>query len=149
MKTMNYFRKSFALMAAAALFAGCSSSSAPASSTTSSAASSTSAATTEVYSIGLAQLVDHPSLNTIRDAMLDEFSQEGYIEGENLKIDYQNAAGKTSNLDSIMTGYANDGVDAIVAIATPTAMSAQNYADKAPVIFSAVSDPVAAGLCRP
>lgn len=45
-----------------------------------------------------------------------------------------------------MTGYANDGVDAIVAIATPTAMSAQNYADKAPVIFSAVSDPVAAGL---
>lgn len=82
MKTMNYFRKSFALMAAAALFAGCSSSSAPASSTTSSAASSTSAATTEVYSIGLAQLVDHPSLNTIRDAMLDEFSQEGYIEGE-------------------------------------------------------------------
>lgn len=153
MKTMNYFRKSLALMAAAALFAGCSSSSSASSSAStstssaaSSTASSTSAATTEVYSIGLAQLVDHPSLNTIRDAMFDEFSQEGYIEGENLKIDYQNAAGKTSNLDSIMTGYANDGVDAIVAIATPTAMSAQNYADKAPVIFSAVSDPVAAGL---
>lgn len=147
MKTMNHFRKTLAVLAAAAMLAGCSSSSSP--SSASSAGSSTAAAgsTSEtVYSIGLAQLVDHPSLNTIRDAMLDEFKKEGYVDGENLKINYQNAAGKTSNLDSIMSGYATDGVDAIIAIATPTAMSAQNYADQAPVIFSAVSDPVEAGL---
>ncbi|MBF0578296.1 ABC transporter substrate-binding protein [Erysipelotrichaceae bacterium RD49] len=144
---MNHFRKTLAVLAAAAMLAGCSSSSSP--SSASSAGSSTAAAgsTSEtVYSIGLAQLVDHPSLNTIRDAMLDEFKKEGYVDGENLKINYQNAAGKTSNLDSIMSGYATDGVDAIIAIATPTAMSAQNYADQAPVIFSAVSDPVEAGL---
>ncbi len=150
MKTMNHFRKTLAVLAAVGMLAGCSSSSGTSStSTASSAAGSSTAAnsTSEtVYSIGLAQLVDHPSLNTIRDAMLDEFEKQGYVDGENLKINYQNAAGKTSNLDSIMSGYATDGVDAIIAIATPTAMSAQNYADKAPVIFSAVSDPVEAGL---
>lgn len=127
-----------------ALLAGCSSSSS--SSSTASSAAASAAADGEVYSIGLAQLVDHPSLNTIRDAMLDEFKEEGFIDGENLKINYQNAAGKTSSLDSIMSGYQADDVDAIVAIATPTAMAAQNYAENIPVIFSAVSDPVGAGL---
>lgn len=98
------------------------------------------------YKIGVAQLVDHTSLNTIRDAFLDEMDELGYEDGENLTIDYQNAAGQISNLDTIMNGYASGGVDAIVAIATPTAQSAQNYSADVPVIFSAVSDPVGAGL---
>lgn len=98
------------------------------------------------YTIGLAQLVDHTSLNTIRESMIEEFEELGYKDGENFTIDYQNAAGQISNLDTIMNGYANEDVDAIVAIATPTAQAAQNYSTDTPVIFSAVSDPVGAGL---
>jgi putative ABC transport system substrate-binding protein len=45
-----------------------------------------------------------------------------------------------------MASYASEDVDAIIAIATPTAQAAQNYSDEIPVIFSAVSDPVGAGL---
>ncbi len=134
---MKRVRKLLAAMTMASLIAGCSSTEAQ-----------PSAANTgeEVYSIGLCQLVDHPSLNTIREAMMDEFEAQGYVEGENLIIDYQNAAGKTSNIDSIMSGYAADQDDLIIAIATPTALSAQNYADQIPVIFSACSNPVEVGL---
>ena len=149
MKHFKSMKRTLAIMSCAALLAGCSSSSASqsASSSASSASGSSAAlASSEVYSIGLAQLVDHPSLNTIREAFLSEMEDEGYKEGENITINYQNAAGKTSNLDSIMSGYQADDVNAIVAIATPTAMAAQNYSENIPVIFSAVSDPVGAGL---
>ena len=149
MKRFKSMKRTLAIMSCAALLAGCSSSSASqsASSSASSASGSSAAlASSEVYSIGLAQLVDHPSLNTIREAFLSEMEDEGYKEGENITINYQNAAGKTSNLDSIMSGYQADDVNAIVAIATPTAMAAQNYSENIPVIFSAVSDPVGAGL---
>lgn len=133
----THVRKLFAAVAAMSLLAGCASST---------GASSSTSSTEKSYKVGLAQLVDHPSLNTIRDAILDEFDKQGYKDGENIKIDYQNAAGKTASLDSIMSGYQADGDDAIIAIATPTAMSAQNYANEIPVIFSAVSDPAGAGL---
>ncbi len=139
---MKTLRKSLALLAAAALLAGCSSST----STSTSTSSTSSTSGEEVYTIGLAQIVDHPSLNTIREAMLDELEELGYTDGDTIIVNYQNAANKTSNLDSIMSGYEADDVDAIVAIATPTALAAQNYADSIPVIFSAVSDPVGAGL---
>lgn len=124
-------------MTAAAILAGCSST----------ADNSTSASSSDAsYTIGLAQLVDHPSLNTIRDAILDEFDELGYKDGDNITIDYQNAAGQQNTLDTIMSTYAAEDVNAIIAIATPTAMAAANYADEIPVIFSAVSDPVGAGL---
>lgn len=137
---MKSMKKTLSAIALAALLAGCSSSA------SSSQTAGSSSASGEMHSVGVAQLVDHPSLNTIREAMMDEFEQEGYVEGENITFNYQNAANKTSNLDSIMSGYAADNVDAIVAIATPTAMAAQKYTDQIPLIFSAVSDPVDAGL---
>lgn len=146
MKSMHYAKKAFAAFVAVSLIAGCSAGTTASSTASKASGTGSTAASGETYSIGLAQLVDHPSLNTIRDAMLDEFDELGYKDGDNLKINYQNAAGKTSSLDSIMSGYQADGVNAIVAIATPTAMSAQNYAENIPVIFSAVSDPVGAGL---
>ena len=138
---MKTLRKSLAILATAALLAGCSTST-----SNSTTASTSSTSKEEVYTIGLAQIVDHPSLNTIREAMLDELEELGYTDGDTIIVNYQNAANKTSNLDSIMSGYEADGVNAIVAIATPTALAAQNYADSIPVIFSAVSDPVGAGL---
>lgn len=135
---MKSMKKTLSALVVAAMVAGCSSNT-----TTSQNSTSKGSA---MFSVGVAQLVDHPSLNTIRESMMDEFEQQGYIEGENIMFNYQNAANKTSNLDSIMTGYAADEVNAIVAIATPTALAAQKYSDQIPLVFSAVSDPVDAGL---
>ena len=98
----------------------------------------------ELITIGLAQIVEHPSLNTIREAIIDELAVLGYVEGENITIDYKNAQNEPNNLTSIMQTYVGNEVDMIVAIATPTAMAAAPYAEDVPVIFSAVSDPVQA-----
>lgn len=140
---MKSMKKMMLVAAAAAMvFAGCSSS------TGASDSADAGKSDSAHYTVGLAQLVDHTSLNTIRDAFLDEMEQEGYKDGENVTIDYQNAAGQVSNLDTIMSGYAGENADVIVAIATPTAQSAQNYSTDIPVVFSAVSDPVSAGLAE-
>lgn len=93
--------------------------------------------------IGVAQIVDHTSLNTIRDAFKEEMIALGYPESS---MDFQNAANDISNLNSIMQKFDGNQKDVIVAIATPTAQAAANYADKRPVVFSAVSDPIQAGL---
>lgn len=99
-----------------------------------------------VYKIGLAQIVEHTSLNTIRESMLAELEVLGYKDGENIIVDAKNAQGEQSTLNSIMQTFAGDEKDIIVAIATPTAAAAAPYAENIPVIFSAVSDPVSAGL---
>ena len=80
---MKTLRKSLAILAAAALLAGCSTST-----STSTTASTSSTSGDEVYTIGLAQIVDHPSLNTIREAMLDELEDLGYTDGDTIIVNY-------------------------------------------------------------
>lgn len=130
-------KKTLAALAAAAMLAGCSGTQ-----------TETENKEDKVYTVGVAQLVEQTSLNTIREAMYDEFEQLGYTEGENIILDYQNAAGKPANLDAIMAKYEAENADLIVAIATATAQSAQNYTDTIPLVFSAVADPVGAGLAE-
>lgn len=96
--------------------------------------------------IGVVQYMDHPSLDTIRDAFTAKLTQLGYVDGENCEIEYKSAGGDATIQTSIVQSFAGDEKDVIVAIATPTAQAAASVADKIPVIFSAVSDPVGAEL---
>ncbi|MEG0330046.1 MAG: ABC transporter substrate-binding protein [Longicatena sp.] len=98
--------------------------------------------------VSVAQIVEHKSLNTIRDSFKAEMSELGYVDGKNIKLDYKDAGGQQSNLGSIMSTFEGNKSDVIVAIATPTALSAAKYAKKIPVVFSAVSDPVGANLMK-
>lgn len=93
--------------------------------------------------VAIAQIVEHTSLNTIRESMLEELENLGYNEN-NLEIIYKNAQGDASALPSILQNFTN--ADTIVAIATPTAMAAAPYAKNTPVVFSAVSYPILSGL---
>lgn len=96
--------------------------------------------------VGVAQIVEHKSLNSIRDSFKTEMEELGYIDGENIKLTYKDAGGQQNTLNSIMSTFAGDKSDVIVAIATPTAQVAANYSEDIPIVFSAVSDPVGAGL---
>lgn len=100
----------------------------------------------EMPKVSVAQIMAHKSLDTIRDSFDAEMKELGYVDGENIDLDYQDAGGNTSTLESILSTFAGDGTDVIVAIATPTAQGAARYAADIPVIFSAVSDPITAGL---
>lgn len=96
--------------------------------------------------IGIVQIVEHPSLNTIRESFIQELAKEGFKEGEQIAIDYQNAQGDQTNLKTICQKFANKNYDLIVAIATPSAQAAAGETDKIPVLFSACTDPVGSGL---
>lgn len=104
----------------------------------------------KVKTIGISQIAPHGSLDNCREGFIEGLKEAGYIEGENLKIDYQNASGEISNASMISDKFVSKNYDLICGIATPTAMAAYNSAMDAniPVIFTAVSDPIAANLVK-
>lgn len=104
------------------------------------------AAADKVFKIGIVQIVEHPSLNTIREAFIARLAEKGLKDGENIKIDYQNAQGDQTNLKTICQKFVGDKSDLIVAIATPSAQAAAGETSKIPVLFSACTDPIGSGL---
>lgn len=96
--------------------------------------------------IGIVQIVEHPSLNTIRESIVEELEVLGYKDGENIRIDYQNAQNDRINLATICQKFVNNGYDLIIAIATPSAQQALNETKEIPIIFSACTDPISTGL---
>ncbi|MDO5043763.1 MAG: tryptophan ABC transporter substrate-binding protein [Coriobacteriia bacterium] len=99
------------------------------------------------YKIGLLQFVSHPSLDDIRQGIYDGLESRGYTDGEEIIIEFLNGEGEQSNLNMMSTQLINDGSDMLVGIATPAAQSLQNATQgELPLIMSAVTDPVGAGL---
>ena len=100
------------------------------------------------YTIGIAQFAEHGSLDNCREGFLEGLKEEGIVEGENLTVLYDNAQTDTGTASTIADNYVSKKVDMICAIATPCAMSAYNSAmnTEIPVVYTAISDPVAAQL---
>ncbi len=100
------------------------------------------------YTIGISQFAEHGSLDNCREGFLQGLENEGIVEGENLTVEYQNAAADMGTASQISDAFVSDKVDLICAIATPTAQSAYNAAmdSDIPVVYTAVTDPVAAEL---
>lgn len=103
------------------------------------------AAAEKPFKIGIVQHVDHPSLNQIRETIISELKALGYGE-DKVVIDFQNANGDASLLPTIMQDMISNQVDMIIPIATPTAQAAMAATTEIPIVFSAVSNPVEAGL---
>lgn len=102
----------------------------------------------EGTTIGIAQIATHGSLDNCREGFIAGLAEEGYVDGKNITIDYKNAQNVPSNAAMITDKFVSSSYDLILGIATPTAMAAYNSAINSdiPVLFSAVSDPVAAEL---
>ena len=105
---------------------------------------------TDGYTIGISQFAEHGSLDNCREGFLAGLEEEGIKEGENLTVMYDNAQTDTGTASTIADKYVSSKVDMICAIATPSAMSAYNSCMNTdiPVIYTAVSDPVSAGLAK-
>lgn len=102
----------------------------------------------EAYTIGIAQFAVHGSLDNCREGFLAGLAENGIVEGENLKIEYQNAQADMGITNQIAQQFVSDKVDLICAVATPIAQACFNAADGTgiPTIYTAVTDPVAAML---
>lgn len=113
-------------------------------------ASGESSSGEKTYTIGIAQFAEHGSLDNCREGFLKGLEEEGIVEGENLTVDYQNAAADMGTASQIADSFVSDKADLICAIATPTAQSAYNAAmdTDIPVVYTAVTDPVAAELAE-
>lgn len=143
----------------ASLMAGCSASapetSAPAETTApADSEAETTAEGTEAaegsYTIGIGQYAEHGSLDNCREGFLLGLAEAGIEEGKNLTVLYENAQADGGTASQIATNFAGKDVDLMCGIATPMAQSLYGVAMKSdiPVIYTAVTDPVAAELAN-
>ncbi|MDD5666666.1 MAG: ABC transporter substrate-binding protein [Actinomycetota bacterium] len=100
----------------------------------------------EVVSIGIIQIVEHPALDAARDGFIDALKDAGYEDGKNVSLDIQNAQGDTNNLSTISDRFVSNKVDLVLAIATPSAQSIAGKTTEIPILGTAITDYVAAGL---
>lgn len=96
--------------------------------------------------IAITAIVEHPSLDDIRLGVIDGLASLGYKDGQNLTVNFQSAQGSMATAGQIAKQFVADNPDAIIAITTPTAQSLAASTTTIPLIYTAVSDPVAAKL---
>ena len=113
-------------------------------------AAATQAASGDSYKIGISQFAEHGSLDNCREGFLEGLKEAGIEEGKNLTVEYQNAQTDTGTASTIADSFVSGKIDMICAIATPCASSAYNSCMNTdiPVVYTAVSDPVSAGLAK-
>lgn len=97
------------------------------------------------YRIGISQFVEHPALDSAREGFIEGLAEEGFTE-ENIEFIEQNAQADFATAQSIAQQFKSNNLDLILAIATPNAQAAANIITDTPVLFTAVTDPVEAGI---
>ena len=104
------------------------------------AAPAAQAPAAKTYNVGVVQLVEHQALDAANKGFVDGLASKGFVEGKNVKFDFQNAQADQSNLRNIATRFTGNKVDLIGAIATPAAQTMANATNKIPIVATAVTD---------
>lgn len=104
----------------------------------------------QIIKIGISQYGEHASLDNCREGFLAGLQQAGLVEGTDFEVDYQNAGFDDNIAIQIGQSFSANNVDLMVAIATPSATACYAAAEdkNIPVIFTAITDPVIAGLTK-
>jgi putative ABC transport system substrate-binding protein len=92
--------------------------------------------------IGVSKFLAHPALDAVEVGMQDYLNSVG----KSVRFDFQNANADVSASAQIAQKFKTDKVDIAVGIATPTAQALVNVFTDIPVVFSAITDPLGAGL---
>lgn len=102
----------------------------------------------KVQNVAITAIVEHPALDSIRKGVVEELAREGFVDGKNIKIDYQSAQGSTATAAQIARKFVGDKADIIIPITTPSAQPVVAATRSIPIVFSGVTDPVAAKLVK-
>jgi len=104
----------------------------------------------KIYKIGLCNYVDDASLNQICDNIRSRLAEIGEANSVTFEIHYENCNADSGVLSQIIANFQADRMDLMIGVATPVAMAMQNALDGTdiPIVYSAVSDPVAVGLAK-
>lgn len=98
--------------------------------------------------IGITQIVEHPALDASKEGFIEALKEGGFEDGKNIKIDFQNAQGDTATTDTIAKKFVSEKKDLIFAISTPSAQAVYNATKDIPIVITAITDPVKAGLAN-
>ena len=102
----------------------------------------------KIKHVAITAIIEHPSLDQIRDGVKDELIDSGYKLNENLTVQYKSAQGSSATAAQIARQFVSTKPDAIVAIATPSAQAIAASTKQIPIIFAGITDPVAAKLIK-
>ena len=97
----------------------------------------------QAYKIGITQIVSHPALDAAVEGFKQGLAEKGFT---NVTYDDQNAEGDMPTASSIAQKFASEGLDLILGVATPTTQAVVKADTSTPIVFTAVTDPVGAGL---
>ena len=128
--------------------AACGGSSAPKATDTPAAGTDAPSAAVTTYKVGICNYVDDASLNQIVDNIRTRLGEIGEDKGVSFEILYDNCNADANVLSQIIANFQADSVDLMIGVATPVAIAMQTATEgtEIPVVFSAVSDPMSAGL---
>ena len=109
---------------------------------------SSSSGEAETLRVGIIQPMEHESLDAAREGFVQALADHGYIDGDTIVLDYQNAQGDSFALPTISQLFVGDDCDLVLAIGTGAAQSIASQTSEIPVLITAVTDPVDAGLVQ-
>jgi len=98
--------------------------------------------------VAVTSIIEHSALDAVRDGVRETLKEAGFVEGKNLRFVFQTAQGSPATAAQIARKYVGDGVDVIVPISTPSAQAVVAATRSIPVVYSAITDPVAAKLVK-
>ena len=98
------------------------------------------------WHICVAKIVSHPALDACEKGFEAGLASAGFKKDVNVIYDSHNAEGKPSRADAISQLFAETDCDLIHSITTPMTQSVRKFVDRTPIVFSAVTDPEAAGI---
>lgn len=97
--------------------------------------------------VGVLQFVSHPALDQIYKGIQTGLKENGYKDGENMQIVFQNGQADQSKLATMSQQLIQEKKsDVLIGIATPAAQALANTTSEIPIILGAITDPVSAGL---
>jgi putative ABC transport system substrate-binding protein len=99
----------------------------------------------KAYTIGITQIVSHPALDSAVQGFKQGLAEKGFT---NVTYDLQNAEGDMATTSSIAQKFASEDLDLILGVATPTSQAVVKADPSTPIVFTAVTDPVGAGLVK-
>ncbi len=98
--------------------------------------------------VAVTAIVEHPALDAARDGVKEGLAAEGFTDGKEIDFVYKSAQGAPATAAQIARQFVGDAVTVIVPISTPSAQAAAAATSDIPIVFTAVTDPVAAGLVK-
>lgn len=98
------------------------------------------------YEIGVVQLIEHNALDAAYDGFVAALADHGYVDGEGISLDFQNAQGDMSNLSTIGDRFVSQKKDMILAITTDAAQAMAGKTEIIPIVATAVTSYETAGL---